>query len=613
MKRLWMVLVAGLLVAAITAPALAWEFSMDGEYEYRFRWFSRTGNNDLFGNAAVQTGFWPIQLPPFADPGAGPGPPPPPPAVNVVNSVGFAGPNEYGRGAVIFAPGVLNLNGQPGSETIFGDTAAAAGWRITRGGYSKWASDALISDSRWTMRPTVRVNKCIRVHGVYNIGGYRHKYAQRQYVNVYDTAVTGFGVGNRVVQPSAGVPPFENYYMSQTSMNAYDTAAIGSWEQFRATITIPWGIFSIGVKNFPFGTGISFGENVRAEAWLTVVPYGPFRLMHGIWLSRGTDDSWAKTYDSDNKFDMFQGALFTYRNGPIEIFGGGVWRQHHRNPGITGTVTVDQDLSVYLAGFKYNNGRFFANGEYGWINIDNTFIGLPPSYIEAYHLMAEVGAVMGPMRLSLAWFQSSGTALNDGNPTKTYAAWPINWQAMEPYNWLMFDIYGGGNQTFDGIFVSDGHGFMGDGYVFAGRIDYAAASNLNCWATYTWAHRLEEYSTLFGQYNSLGLSAPGYATNANVANFAADAGRAPTGFAGAPYGYVTDGFIGWEVDAGVNWKLLEGMTAMFKYAYWQPGDWFREAYQAVGISPLRGGPVADTVLPTRDAIQAFQGSLLIEF
>ena len=75
------------------------------------------------------------------------------------------------------------------------------------------------------------------------------------------------------------------------------------------------------MKNFPFGTGISFGHNVRAEAFLTVVPYGPFRLMHGIWLSRGVD-SWPTVPDSDFKRDQFQGALFTYRNGPLEIFGG---------------------------------------------------------------------------------------------------------------------------------------------------------------------------------------------------------------------------------------------------------------------------------------------------
>ncbi|MEJ2719054.1 MAG: hypothetical protein P8182_18300, partial [Deltaproteobacteria bacterium] len=297
MRKLWLFLMVGLLVAAITAPALAWEFSMKGEYEYRFRWFSRTGNNDLFGNAAVQTGTGFIDFPGF-------------PQVPVVNSVGFAGPNTYGRGAVFATGAPINVVGTPANATGFGDVATGAvtqipgnaGWRITRGGYSRWGSDALISESRWTMRPMLNVNKAIRVHGVYNIGGYRHKYAQRAFVNTYENQpVIGLGLGGRHAAYTAGVPPFENYYKSQTSMNAYDTAAIGSWEQFRTTIDIPWGIFSIGVKNFPYGTGISFGHNVRAESFLTVVPYGPFRLMFAIWLSRGADDSWGKGFDGDLK------------------------------------------------------------------------------------------------------------------------------------------------------------------------------------------------------------------------------------------------------------------------------------------------------------------------
>ena len=63
----------------------------------------------------------------------------------------------------------------------------------------------------------------------------------------------------------------------------------------------------------------------------------------------------------------------------------------------------------------------------------------------------------------------------------------------------------------------------------------------------------------------------------------------------------------------MNWKLLESLTASFKYSYWEPGDWFREAYQAVNIPTFGGPPVADMYMMTRDAIHTFQGSLLIEF
>jgi len=52
MKRLFTVVLGVLLIAAITAPALAWEFSMTGEGEFRYRYFSRLGSGDLFGGTA---------------------------------------------------------------------------------------------------------------------------------------------------------------------------------------------------------------------------------------------------------------------------------------------------------------------------------------------------------------------------------------------------------------------------------------------------------------------------------------------------------------------------------------------------------------------------------
>ena len=47
--------------------------------------------------------------------------------------------------------------------------------------------------------------------------------------------------------------------------------------------------------------------------------------------------------------------------------------------------------------------------------------------------------------------------------------------------------------------------------------------------------------------------------------------------------YVDDGYLGWEANAGVDWKLLEGFKMNVRYSYWAPGDWFTDAYQAVGM------------------------------
>ncbi len=66
MKKLLTILLAGLLIAAVTAPALAWEFSMKGEWEYRLRYIGRTGDADLLGRQTK------------------------------LGEVGFSGPNIYG-------------------------------------------------------------------------------------------------------------------------------------------------------------------------------------------------------------------------------------------------------------------------------------------------------------------------------------------------------------------------------------------------------------------------------------------------------------------------------------------------------------------------------------
>ncbi|MGC9031127.1 MAG: hypothetical protein ACP5LD_15850, partial [Desulfomonilaceae bacterium] len=75
MKRLLTITLAALLIAAVAAPALAWEFSMTGQWEYRLRYWARLGSTDLFGIQDVGNNL--LGIP-----------------------VGLAGPNIYNRGAV---------------------------------------------------------------------------------------------------------------------------------------------------------------------------------------------------------------------------------------------------------------------------------------------------------------------------------------------------------------------------------------------------------------------------------------------------------------------------------------------------------------------------------
>ena len=80
--------------------------------------------------------------------------------------------------------------------------------------------------------------------------------------------------------------------------------------------------------------------------------------------------------------------------------------------------------------------------------------------------------------------------------------------------------------------------------------------------------------------------------------------------------YVDDAYLGWEANVGVDWKLLENMTVC-TYAYWQPGPWFDQAYQVVGLNGAGGGAAMTAghggFLQGRSAIQAFTSSVMIDF
>jgi hypothetical protein len=626
-KHLAIAVVALSIVACIT-PVLAWEFQLAGEYEYRFRYFGRTGDQDLFGQASLQefTGIF----------------------------VGFAGPNIYGTGNLASVPGDAANSSNPALTTVapgIGPTIQAtnSSMVITRGGFSRWGSDARYNDSRLTLRPVFRLNPAVRVFGVYTIGGMRNKYKEN---NVYDYRLASdvAAIRGDLGSFGLGAAPLSRYYMSQSSMNAYD-GTFGTWEQFRLTAQMPWGIWSVGLKDFPFGTGATLSYNTRAEEFLWVVPYGPFRLLAAYWLSRGVPpwESWSTVPDNDTKPNIFQGYALTYDAGAVSLGALWIWRQTHLKRGglpivssvniafnpFTGspswryynmpnnspvpelaTPSLDQNLLVNLLFFKFNNGRLFANAEYSWANIDvyfptpvlTGFPGTSPLHVEANHFFSEFGLYAGPSKLSLMYALASGPVLNSGNPTKAYFAYPINYQAMEPYEFLMFNTYAGGNNggwnANDLTFVSDEHGMLSDGYAFAARLDYAVASNLNAYGSYIWAHRLERAGFLNGQVWDTG--------NGTQSVTSIPPGVAFLGQYGGSTPFVPDGYIGWEANIGLDWKLLENLTFKTRYSYWQPGDWFNYAFQAWGTAP--GGGVRDGVIVKgRSPINALQVSVLANF
>ena len=159
---------------------------------------------------------------------------------------------------------------------------------------------------------------------------------------------------------------------------------------------------------------------------------------------------------------------------------------------------------------------------------------------------------------------------------------------------MIFNYGTGGN-----YFNIQGDGQVNDASVYAARIDYAVAANLNVWGSFLWADRV---SHGYGW----GFITPGAegATYTRLGNYT------------TPTPAIPDSNLGWEWNVGMDWGLLEGLIFSSRFAYWQPGNWFKYAC----VSRTDAGwnaPVAPTwgVDPERniDPVVALEMALGFEF
>jgi hypothetical protein len=381
MKKLWFGLLATLLLTVFVVPAFAWELQMTGQFEWRFRYFGRaSGYADLFGNAQFQDST----------------------QNNTGMIVGFAGPNIY-RGYNGQTYGGAGLAAPAAMQTASNSSLM----RIVKGGFSYADSDAYAHDQRMTFNPILKVNNAISFYCNMDLASIRNKYNHRDY-------------------QTNGI--LDRWYQDRTSANAFDTAMIPSINQWRLAAQLPWGILSVGAKDFPIGTGSFLGYNTRASALLFSFPYGPFRFIPGVWLARYPDQFGAFTpyaqgataaanspapnsvvaYDGGLHATAFWGIFCTYANGPVEagvavvgqvlqhigqanlgayalinypaaapVAAGRAVYYPGANAGSTQFTYGARDMAyaIYQTYLKYNNGRFFANLEYDWANQDLYYIG----------------------------------------------------------------------------------------------------------------------------------------------------------------------------------------------------------------------------------------------
>lgn len=528
-----------LAILLLTVPAYGWELDLRGEYEWQFNYVSRVGPGDVYGNVEQ------------AQRNATPG----------ISTIGLSGP----RGGMV-QPEALSVRGSDGSFML----------------------------SRLWLYPTIKINPAAQIRAVMSVQGSPNGLYQ--------------GGPNWTSTPHYTGWNFE----SGRSDSFRDGAFVPVFNAIWTTTNLPIGTLEVGRRPFGFGIGWSgFAKYGMADTSVALtVPYGPLSMTAAVVLHDTGIES--DPYDTRNvnqtprtiassvdrngmrAWDWY--ASIVYGDGPLEVGALGRWVYYNRVhawPQPTGTIRDDMTASfardflfaprvlgdgssqvvvpiygdvmlftmpVYV---KYFNGRFFGNFE------------ITPQYIRAQRdggrvisgrplaWFAELGAMCGPAKLSLAAMRRSGhdrqggqldlvsgtgTNLTVSPVSDTWSSYLI-FNGVEdvtkPY-FALISYYGTGNDSFA---VNTGECTFKDFLAYAGRLDYALASNLNLYATYAYMRRASSSATSWGQYTG----------GVDVAPI-----RGST---------VPDNNIGQEIDCGFQWQLLDGFKLDSRFCYLKWGKW----------------------------------------
>ncbi len=515
---------------SFSSPVSAWEFQMEGQVNWYSVRFSQLGHN------------------------------------------GFFGPYNIDRGA---GTTTGNLNFWEGEGILDKDLASSAdaGWSAL------WVK----------LWPTIKINEAIRVQAQYRIGMY-------------------------------GDPTGDNDYWTQGALGAETAISEGKWTLFWVTAQTPWGAIGVGKRRWLFGTGLQYdgSDNASTESITLVAPYGPLKIGFGFhpWRFAGSSPQpstppqppapgvfgtpispgFQDPYDlggfqhfnrSDFSGDFSRDLLgfVTYSAGNLQAGALGVYGSFFIGPeALLGPNQFgSQGTEICHGSFftKYTGGRFFLNAEAAWLYYADRFrgqraqlLGTDARDIEQWRFMTEFGVLTGPAKMSLLYAWQPGPDRRNGTligkqPAAfiwhpTYDRFLSNFSVFRPYAYMFSYVYGSGlgayNLTVDG--------YVRDASALAARLDYAVAANLNLFGTAFWAERTSHgYPWGFIGPNDAAFNAVPVNGNVGPRNF--------RGAAGSPN--IPDRSLGYEFDAGFEWKLLEGWSLSGTFCYWQPGKWFSYA------------------------------------
>jgi hypothetical protein len=549
---------------------------------------------------------------------------------------------------------------QMGNEGFFGpwnvDAAGTANqnqnfWT----GANKWpgvypGKNVSVQTQYAELAPVFIVNEAISLSGTYYIGSWEIEEGE-------------FGRGALVASE----------YRNSSATGTGFSFSPGYWNDFSLEAETPWGVLSMGKRAFAFGLGaLASGEDVTTtDSIQLTVPYGPLSIGILWFPSRFADESipldtlsgGLPTADTGVFIQTENGA--TLRDPQISLFAKysacnvemGYLLDTFRwslgpesvivddNGGTTGRAAArgrfiprDLDSQMHILYAKYFSGRVFFNAEVDFWNslvrnkrnLDNTDeAGGSPNvggiagagsafqaqHTEAQRYTVEAGSVLGPAKVTLLWSWASGFdrrhgvlidkqgaglwlgPRNTGDNLLTLHPNFANTILYNPYNYLMVFNYGGGNNAFN----RNGDGFLVDANLYAARFDYSLAANMNAWASFLYADRVSH----------------GYGWGYITPNMAVDVDYARQGDFNNPAPAIPDSNLGWEINAGLDWMLLEGLIFAGRVSYWQPGKWFSYACTS-RANPGWNAPTAANnfgVVPGReiDAVMGMEIALGAEF
>jgi hypothetical protein len=515
-----------LLIVIQANPGLGWEFSLKGQFNWEYDVYSQLGSRGFFGPFDIDESN---------------------------NPLGYGG--------------------------AIGSAASMNGWLGHDIGQISSGSDLAQAIIYMDVTPEFRLNQAVRIRGTYRIGSWATPSA-----------------------PTSAGALVRSEYAEGMAPGILRSFSPGYWNTLWLTAQTPWGILVVGKRPAPFGMGLFLDaeDNADVPGVLLLTPFGPFRFgfIFTPWVLGSVD--YFTLADKNAVHRAGIAGLLTYESGPLSFGVATRYFTFRTGPesatfqgtddpvaptGRFGVVPSETAVNWGIVFAKYNNGVFFANvevdGLHGltrnqkWLSSASGMLEggrsrFAPTYVEHWRFATEIGLLAGPSKISLLYAWISGPDRRHGiridrQGDLRFVSTYSNVTLFRSYSLLLSYDYGMGNNS---ITVDSAHGYVTDANVLGARLDYAVASNLNVFGTFFNANRLSHgygWGFIRPQYDEPAGRFTGRVQYLEGDQFSN----------GSPS--IPDSNLGYELDWGFSWKLLEGYVLQSTFGIWQPGKWFSYA------------------------------------